>query len=94
MLAHARVDAADVVRVVELLPQHGRAHGFAGAVRHRAIPTGNGNQRRGLALAPADVTVRLDAHQQRILAAVTNVADLGEREIEKIHRTDFHVIKK
>src|SRR5215208_1931844 len=51
-------DAIDIGNVVEGLPEYRVAHGFAGAVRHGADETGDGDQWRGFALAPADVWPR------------------------------------
>ena len=75
---------------IDVLPQHRSRHRLAGGVRHRAVPGGDGHQRRGLALAPADQSAGTDAHQQGVLAAVADITDLGHREVEEINGFDFH----
>ena len=48
-------DARDVGGIVDRAVQHRSANRPAGAVRHRAYEGGDGHERRGLALAPADM---------------------------------------
>ena len=83
-------DAVDVGDVVERLPEHRVAHRLAGAVRHGADEAGDGDQRRGLALAPADVRPGLQPDQQQILAAVADVEHLRHRQVVEIDRLDPH----
>ena len=79
-------DAVDIGNVVEGLPKDGVAHRFAGAVRHGADEAGDGDQRRGLTLAPPDVRSRLQPDQQQILAAVADVEHLRHRQVVEIDR--------
>ena len=75
---------------LEALAEHRIRNRPAHAVRLRADECRNRRQRRRLALAPPDVPAGRDTHQQRILAAVRLVGDLGHGEIEKIDGFDVH----
>jgi hypothetical protein len=57
-------DSVNIGNVVEGLAEHRVAHRFAGAVRHRADETGDGDQRRGLTFPPADVRPGLQSDQE------------------------------
>ncbi len=59
-------------------------------MRLRTDERRNRRQRRRLALPPPDMPAGSDPHQQRILAAVRLVGDLGHREIEEIDGFDVH----
>ena len=91
VFANQGVDAADVVGTVEPLADDGIHYRFAGAVRHGAGPTGDRDQRRCLAFAPADVIAGTNSNQQNILAAVAHVVDNRHGKVEKINGFDFHV---
>src|SRR5688572_1567921 len=80
----------DVFDGVELLAEDGGADGFAGAVGHRAIPACDGDERAGFAFAPAGEAAGLDAHEEGVLAAVTDVAHLRNGQVKEINGFDFH----
>jgi hypothetical protein len=86
-------DLPDIGGGIDPLPEYRRAHRLAGRMRHRAAPGRDRRQRRGLAFAPAD-EARVGGHadQERILAAVADVADNRHGEIEKVDRLDFHAL--
>ena len=88
--ANEIADAVDIGHVVEGLPEHRVTHRFAGAVRHGADEAGDGDQRRGLTFAPADVRPRLQPDQQQVLAAVADVEHLRHRQVVEIDRLDPH----
>jgi hypothetical protein len=83
-------DAIDVVDVLKRLSEHGGGDRFAGTVRHRRDKAGDRRQRRRLTFSPPFLAPSLNAHQQRILAAVPDIKHLGHGNIEKIHRFDLH----
>ena len=80
----------DVGGRVDALAEDDVAHRLAGAMRHGRHEGGNGDQRRGLAFAPAFMTIGHDAHDEGILAAVADVLDLGHGEIEEVDGVDAH----
>ena len=51
---------------------------------------GDRGQRRGFALAPADMPAGRDPHQQRILAAICLGRYLWHRQVEQVDRVNFH----
>jgi hypothetical protein len=83
-------DAGDIVGMVDRLAEHRVAHRAAGAVRHGRYKGGDGDERRGLALAPADMTAGLDADEQRVLAAVALVGDDRHGDVEEVDALDLH----
>ena len=80
----------DVGGAVDLAAQHHVTHRLAGAMRHGCYEGGDGDERRGLALAPALVAISADADDERVLAAVADVLDLGHGEIEDVDGIDAH----
>src|SRR5215469_18194740 len=87
---HETRDAGNVGSPVERLPQHRVEHRLASAMRARTNRRRDRDERRGLALAPADMAAGGDADEQRILAAVALERDLGHREIEEVDGIDLH----
>jgi hypothetical protein len=82
------IDAADIVRAFQHLAQHRICDRVARTVRHGRDERGDGRQRRGLALAPADLAAGGDADDAGVLAAVTDVLDLGHRQVEDVDLLD------
>ncbi len=83
-------DARDVADAVERLAEHGIENRQAGTVRARADRRGDRDERRGLALTPADMAAGCHADEQRILTAVALEGDFGHREIKEIDGFDLH----
>src|SRR3954468_14451564 len=74
------------------MAEDGGADGLAGAVGHGAIPTGDRDERAGFTFAPAGETAGLHAHQERVLAAIADVAHLRDRQIKEIDSFNLHAI--
>ncbi len=89
--ANEPVDAADVFRGFDSLPEDRRAERFASAVRHRAIPTGDGGQGGGFTFAPTGVAASQHANEESVLAAIANVEDLRDGKVKEINGFDSHL---
>lgn len=83
-------DAQDVGGRIHGLPFQLRTDGFAGRVRHGGHIGRDGDQRRGFAFPPSFQAPRADADKKGILAAVTDVTNMGQGKIKEINRFYFH----
>ena len=81
-----RSDAVDIFRVFQRLPKDRGADRAASAMRHGTNKGCDRNQRRSLALTPANESSGSDPHQQRILAAVSFGRHFRHGEIKEIDR--------
>ena len=74
---HQIADPGDIGGFVEPLAQNRGEHGLACAMRHRGHGRSDRDERGSFAFAPADDAAGLDAHEERVLAAIPDVENLG-----------------